>query len=278
LDNDLLLDDTNIYCIGTNLTGMVIIIFGLDSEATKHQALFEHRLYYVLKQVNKNENIQCFEYNTAFTYDIENILTEHNKITKQLIKIDLFSLFNKHYTRKPILKSKCVNWDMKKKLDVLLQQKSFSIDNLSQVVYGLNDSKIHAEWYNILSSYNPYIIYNFLVSIENTNKISIRAKETLKYINEHLFDGQPTLDNIAHHMYLDKSYLARLFKSEFNITVGEYVQKKRLEHSVSLLEGTDLPIKDIAVKSGYTNINYFTRVFKSHYNIPPNQYRRENQE
>lgn len=273
LEEESLIGDKNIYCIGTEKKDLVVVVFGLSAEAAKHKSLFPHRLHYFLEKMNKNQNIDCFEYKTVFINKAEDIIQEYNKVKKELCSIDLYSLFAGHDNKEYTVKSADIDWNMKNKLNILMQHKKFSIENICHLFSEQDASYMQEKTEFAFFVYNPYIIYNNLVSFNIDTHGGERIAEIIRYIDSHLFDSELTLDTIAQHMYLNKSYLARLFKSEFNITVGEYIQKNRLEHSVMLLKNTDLSIKDISVRSGYNNVNYFSRVFKSYYHVSPNQYR-----
>lgn len=82
------------------------------------------------------------------------------------------------------------------------------------------------------------------------------------------------LNTFAKELFLNPSYLSGLFKNEVGITLTEYVNKKRLKYSTTLLEATNLPIQEVAQKCGIPDIHYYTRLFKREYNITPREYRK----
>jgi transcriptional regulator GlxA family with amidase domain len=51
------------------------------------------------------------------------------------------------------------------------------------------------------------------------------------------------------------------FRSVLGRTLHQEVQRVRIERAKSLLAETDLPIKQIALQSGFKNVQYLTRVF-----------------
>lgn len=56
----------------------------------------------------------------------------------------------------------------------------------------------------------------------------------------------------------------------------EYLTAYRIERAVELLQQTDIPVREIAVRVGYTDANYFTKVFKRHLGVTPTEYRNHN--
>ena len=57
------------------------------------------------------------------------------------------------------------------------------------------------------------------------------------------------------------------------MTLTQYVNYVRLRYARHLLESTDLPVTEIAMKSGYQNVSYFIRRFSSDVGESPLRYR-----
>lgn len=71
-------------------------------------------------------------------------------------------------------------------------------------------------------------------------------------------------------------YFSRLFRTSYNQTFLEYLTAYRIDRAVELLQQTDIPVREIAVRVGYTDANYFTKVFKRHLGVTPTEYRNHN--
>lgn len=83
------------------------------------------------------------------------------------------------------------------------------------------------------------------------------------------------LNTFAKELFMNPSYLSALFKNEVGMNLTEYVNKKRLKYSTTFLEATSMPIQEIAVKCGISDIHYFTRLFKREYGMTPREYRKK---
>ncbi len=94
----------------------------------------------------------------------------------------------------------------------------------------------------------------------------------LVYIDQN-FTDDITLDEIAKHFFITKSYLCRLFKNNLNLTVMEYILLKRLSHAKMLLKTTDHPISNIAYESGFSSASYFNHIFRKSENMTPKEYK-----
>jgi len=67
--------------------------------------------------------------------------------------------------------------------------------------------------------------------------------------------------------------LDRLFRQHLKISPGEYLVNVRLEYACSLLQSSDIRIKEIAWRCGYRNQLYFSTAFQKRYGIAPRDYR-----
>lgn len=98
------------------------------------------------------------------------------------------------------------------------------------------------------------------------------VQNIINYISFNL-TADLSLTAISTEFSLNSSYLSTLFKKETGTTLTNYVNGKRMEHAIYLLNTTMLPIQDIAVQCGINDVNYFTKLFKKTKNKTPTQYR-----
>lgn len=108
------------------------------------------------------------------------------------------------------------------------------------------------------------------ITIDNKNEGAINKVK--QYINAHL-DGDTSLHVLSSHVHLCPEHLLRLFKKQEGVTILQYINDLKLEKAKQMLAGTDIQIKDIATKLGFTSAGYFGRFFKSKVGMTPNVYR-----
>lgn len=99
-------------------------------------------------------------------------------------------------------------------------------------------------------------------------------KEMLIYIQEH-FTEKLSLQMMSQRFHLSEKYLSRYFKEHFHLPFSNYVSHLRLTLAKQLLEATDLPITEVALRSGFPSVSYFIRSFNGTYGISPLKYRKE---
>ena len=99
----------------------------------------------------------------------------------------------------------------------------------------------------------------------------------LAYLAANYANPDLCLDQIADHFHLSISHLTAYFRSRNNIGVIAYLDNLRLDAARSLLQTTDLQIKQIVRKVGYVDVNNFIRKFRLKEGVTPVQYRRLHQ-
>jgi len=105
-----------------------------------------------------------------------------------------------------------------------------------------------------------------------TGKIDPRLREAAAFLSADL-DRSMALAQVAKQVGMSPSNLSHLFKSSFAVTPIRYRETQRLKHAASLLLATDLPLKDIAIQSGFSDAFHFSRRFRNHFGQSPSQYR-----
>lgn len=96
-----------------------------------------------------------------------------------------------------------------------------------------------------------------------------RAKQ---YIRDNL-DGNLALPEVARQLNLSERHLSRLFASNILESFTDVVKKERIRAAEALLLKSELPVKDIAERVGFSSVHYFTRIFAAFKGLPPAAYR-----
>lgn len=84
-----------------------------------------------------------------------------------------------------------------------------------------------------------------------------------------------TVDMLAQAIGITPSYLQRLFKHEFHMSVMEIVHLQRLKNTCHLLQTTNTKLTDIAARTGFNSLNSFYKAFVKEYGEPPGDYRKK---
>ena len=95
----------------------------------------------------------------------------------------------------------------------------------------------------------------------------------LNYIDDNLYK-RITMDEISSIFYFNKDYLMRIFKKELDITIMDYINKRRIYNSLDLLKNSDDLIIKIALNSGYSSLEYYSETFTKILGVSPLTYRK----
>ncbi|WP_223592465.1 AraC family transcriptional regulator [Neobacillus bataviensis] len=108
----------------------------------------------------------------------------------------------------------------------------------------------------------------------NTNQMEVTPliQQAIDYIKEN-HQRNITLNEVAHYCCLSRYHFSHLFKKEVGLSLIDYLNRLRIDKSLSYLEMTDLPISEIAARTGFQDANYFSRMFKKYMQFSPTDYR-----
>ena len=99
-----------------------------------------------------------------------------------------------------------------------------------------------------------------------------QISRVVQYIQTHF--GEPLLVNeLAGMAGLSPYQLGKRIREIFKITVGQFIQKVRMENAMRFLQETDMPIAQIALECGYADQSAFTRQFRLVARVTPSECR-----
>lgn len=126
-----------------------------------------------------------------------------------------------------------------------------------------------------LYDYFSNIIEDACLEIRTSGERSLRIimLDSIRYIEEHYTDSDLSVDQIAAVFHISNSYFSRMFNEICKFSFPEYVNELRLTHSARLLQTTDLSIREVAERSGFSSVSYFGSRFKKKYGVSPSAYR-----
>lgn len=99
-----------------------------------------------------------------------------------------------------------------------------------------------------------------------------RVHKLMHYIQQN-FKDEITLQQAASVSGLQIHSFCRFFKTLTNRTFSDFLNEVRISFACKLLQQSDLPVTQIALECGYTNISYFNRCFKKINKVAPKEYR-----
>lgn len=123
--------------------------------------------------------------------------------------------------------------------------------------------------------------YLYLFFSKMLSKSQYARKPSEEYIQkaveymENNYTYPINVTNIAKHVGIERSYLYRLFQSEFQCSVYDYFLNLRLDKAQHMMINSNISITQIAISHGFTNVSHFSKVFKKKYGMCPNNYKKK---
>ncbi|MBX7125531.1 MAG: AraC family transcriptional regulator [Cyclobacteriaceae bacterium] len=115
---------------------------------------------------------------------------------------------------------------------------------------------------------SPY--FHAVHGTENERRINIICQHVQQRAT-----GKIALDETAALVHLSRSAFCKFFRRATGKTFTDYVNDIRIGNVCEQLIASDLPINEIAYRSGFDSLTYFNRVFSRKKGMTPRKYRGE---
>ena len=113
-----------------------------------------------------------------------------------------------------------------------------------------------------------YTIYSI---DDSSEKIAVLGKKYIdRMINYHI-----NIEKVCDFVKISRAQFFRLFKKVYNITPAEYILQSKINASKILLEHSEQPIGEIAMRFDFANFPHFSRTFRKYVGCTPTEYREQ---
>ena len=92
-----------------------------------------------------------------------------------------------------------------------------------------------------------------------------KLRKAIAFIDHHVSDeeeGRVALRAVASEVSMSYFHFSRAFKQSMGMTPANYIAERRIERAKKMLEETELPISEIALRSGFSSQSHFTTAFR----------------
>ncbi|WCF08695.1 response regulator [Paenibacillus thiaminolyticus] len=164
-----------------------------------------------------------------------------------------------------LLQSWIVTWMYKQgwSLHEVMQEDAESFHHASEL-------RTKQEWSGWMRSVMRRIgAQSCLVRRRGGNRLVAEVKELI----ERELHGELSLQGVADRLFINASYLSRLFKQEMEQPFSAYVLERRMERAKeALFQGKR--VYDAAQAAGFRDVSYFTKVFRKYWGVTPSEWKR----
>ncbi len=99
-------------------------------------------------------------------------------------------------------------------------------------------------------------------------------KSSLTYIHS-FYTNKIDIPHLAKIENLSNSRYVTVFRKQMGKSPNEYIIDLRIQFAKNLIKNTNMSIRQISERVGYTDQYFFSRLFKKHVGISPQKYRKE---
>ena len=103
-----------------------------------------------------------------------------------------------------------------------------------------------------------------------------KLRRAIALIDHHLSDeeeGRVALRAVATNVHMSYFHFSRAFKQSMGMTATNYIAERRIERAKKMLEETEMPISEIALRSGFSSQSHFTTAFRRLAGATPKAFR-----
>ncbi|MFC3746784.1 response regulator [Paenibacillus sp. GCM10012306] len=92
------------------------------------------------------------------------------------------------------------------------------------------------------------------------------------YIEHHYTEEELSVEAVAAILFVDPSYLRRVFRKESGYSVLDHITHIRMKKAKDLIQKGNMKLSTIAYEVGYSDPNYFSKSFKKKFGMTPTEF------
>ena len=138
---------------------------------------------------------------------------------------------------------------------------------------------IHAENADETMTDCARVMCDLLITVATEyRKVQRATVSTAERIKDYIDSGlvyNISLDDIAQHFYLNKSYIISIFSAKYGFTPKQYILERKMQAARTMLEENLYGISEIADVLNFSSSQHFSSSFKKKMGMSPDEYRRQ---
>jgi len=103
---------------------------------------------------------------------------------------------------------------------------------------------------------------------QNTKSHKI-AEQAQRYIKLNYGNPELSIADLSRELLVNQTYLRKMFKDEYQMTISDYITKYRMETAKELIRIENSKLSYISNEVGYNDTSYFSKCFKKYFGCLP---------
>lgn len=132
------------------------------------------------------------------------------------------------------------------------------------------------KWEEVVKNNIYQIILEFVRTLDSHEVSHIQSDLVQSMVDylEFNWNKKITLKEVAEKFTCSESYITKLFKKEFGMSLTEYMKQRKIFASINLLK-ENYKIREVAKMVGYDDAEIFAKHFNYYVGMTPSEYRRK---
>lgn len=119
--------------------------------------------------------------------------------------------------------------------------------------------------YGVLHEYRGQVVFS-----QKESKNELLIEQIVRYVHSN-YTEDISLKSMGEALGYEPHYLSRYFHSRIPMHFSKYVNWYRVDMATELLRNTDLPVTEVATRSGFQSLRSFNRVYREFTGITPSE-------
>ena len=120
-------------------------------------------------------------------------------------------------------------------------------------------------------TYTPGELIDKLESIASLPGDSF-ANIVYQIVLQHYTDPKFSVETIASELHLSRVHVNRKMQAELGISPSALIKAFRMRLATEMLASNEIPVAEIASRTGFSSPSYFSSAFKEFFGVSPKEY------
>lgn len=170
-----------------------------------------------------------------------------------------------------------INDELDKKLHIIAKKTMMDIFTLYKVKHEITDIKIYIQIIKLFVAIRQFQLeqHKALFDCDDATLVEYNEKfsAVFQYIdNNYMYDI--SLDQLADVAGYSKYHFSRIFKQYNSMSYLQYINARRIKSAELLLLDPELPVTEVAMRSGFKSLTTFNRIFKEIKRCTPTDFKK----
>ena len=122
-------------------------------------------------------------------------------------------------------------------------------------------------------SSTPRIVERQSTGYEAMKNPTIAA--ALAFVNEHAETENISVADVVSRLRCSRRYAEIIFRRQIGHSIRDEILRVKMEHVCTLLRDSNLPLGEIALRTGFARDSHLSRLFKEHFGVTMRNWRKD---